>query len=25
LSSIPIDNRTTSGPAPAWIFCASVS
>ena len=25
LSSSPIDRRTTSGPAPAWIFCASVS
>ena len=22
-SSIPIDSRTTSGPAPAWTFCAS--
>src|SRR6516164_4180641 len=25
LSSSPIERRTTSGPAPAWIFCASVS
>src|SRR6516164_10164982 len=25
LSSIPIDSLTTSGPAPAWIFCASVN
>ena len=25
LSSMPIDSRTTSGPAPASIFCASVS
>ena len=25
LSSIPIDSRTTSGPAPAWTFCASES
>ena len=25
LSSRPTDNRTTSGPAPAWIFCASDS
>jgi hypothetical protein len=23
LSSIPIDSRTTSGPAPAWTFCGS--
>ena len=25
LSSRPIDSRTTSGPAPAWTFCASDS
>ena len=25
LSSSPIDNRTTSGPAPACVFCASES
>ena len=24
LSSMPIESRTTSGPAPAWTFCASV-
>ena len=25
LSSMPIERRTTSGPAPAWTFCASLS
>ena len=24
-SSMPIESRTTSGPAPAWIFCGSES